>query len=543
VVDVNKAALEWYHVASKAALRVNLSQLVGPEGYESFIEELIALAEGRTHYELVSARQGRDGNLLHLIINGTVAPGYQDSWGRVLVSILDITERKQAEQALRESEKRFRVIFEHANDAIHLDAADDQILQVNPRMCELMGYSREELLTMRISDLQAPEMRGHPGHVIRNELARHGSTAFEGLNLHSSGRRIPVEISVARIESAQGDLYVSIVRDITERKRAEETLRASEERFRRMFQHSASGMVLVSPNFYFLQVNDAFCKMLGYTESELLEKTFQDVTLPEDRPVGGELVRRVLSGEMETFRLEKRYLHKDGTVVWGLVSSTLIRDTQNKPLHFVTQIQDITERKRAEEALRDLAARQEALLAAVPDIIMEVDNNKVYTWANQAGIEFFGDNVIGKEAAFYFEGEQHTYAVVQPLFNGEENTIYLESWQRRRDGQKRLLAWWCRGLKDDRGNTTGALSSGRDITERKRAELALNRRAAQLALINDIGKRIAAALDPAEVLERATRLVQASFGYHHVALFTVDREQGALVMRARAGDFAHRFLP
>ncbi len=120
-----------------------------------------------------------------------------------------------------------------------------------------------------------------------------------------------------------------------------------------------------------------------------------------------------------------------------------------------------------------VSSRQEALLAAVPDIIMEVDQNKVYTWANQAGIEFFGEDVIGKEAAFYFEGEQETYQMVKPLFNGHDDVIYVESWQRRKDGEKRLLAWWCRVLKDDRGRVTGALSSARDITERKRAEQTL----------------------------------------------------------------------
>ncbi len=136
-------------------------------------------------------------------------------------------------------------------------------------------------------------------------------------------------------------------------------------------------------------------------------------------------------------------------------------------------VKEIGKRKLAEKLLRATSSRQEAILDAVPDIIMEVDNNKVYTWANQPGIEFFGEDVIGKEAAFYFEGEQDTYGVVQPLFNGNENVIYVESWQRRKDGQKRLLAWWCRVLKDEQGNVTGALSSARDITERKRAEEAI----------------------------------------------------------------------
>jgi PAS domain S-box-containing protein len=134
---------------------------------------------------------------------------------------------------------------------------------------------------------------------------------------------------------------------------------------------------------------------------------------------------------------------------------------------------DITERKKAEETLTSLLARQEALLAAVPDIIMEVDRDRVYTWANQAGFEFFGEDVIGKEASQYFEGDQDTYKAVQPLFKGDENVVYVESWQRRRDGQKRLLGWWCRVLKDGDGNVTGALSSAQDITGRKKAEEAL----------------------------------------------------------------------
>ncbi len=114
--------------------------------------------------------------------------------------------------------------------------------------------------------------------------------------------------------------------------------------------------------------------------------------------------------------------------------------------------------------LRDLSARYEAILGGIPDIVMEVDNVKVYTWSNAAGRDFFGDDVIGKEASHYFEGEQDTYVKMQPLFDGEENTFYVESWQRRKDGERRLLAWWCRALKDTDGRVTGALSTARDIT-------------------------------------------------------------------------------
>ena len=129
--------------------------------------------------------------------------------------------------------------------------------------------------------------------------------------------------------------------------------------------------------------------------------------------------------------------------------------------------------KRAEANLNQQGQRQQAILATIPEIIMEVDSNKFYVWANSAGLEFYGPDVVGKEAAYYFEGEQDTYAKVESLFKGDESVIYLESWQRRRDGQKRLLAWWCKVLKDFQGRTIGALSTARDITDQKITETAL----------------------------------------------------------------------
>ena len=131
------------------------------------------------------------------------------------------------------------------------------------------------------------------------------------------------------------------------------------------------------------------------------------------------------------------------------------------------------EAKRAEEAFWALSSRQEAILAAVPDLIMEMDSRKVYTWANPAGLAFFGADVMGKKAASYVVGEQTTYDSVHPLFDGSQDKVYLQSWQRRQDGEKRLLAWWIQALKDGSGKIVGALSSGRDITEIKQAEEAL----------------------------------------------------------------------
>lgn len=127
-----------------------------------------------------------------------------------------------------------------------------------------------------------------------------------------------------------------------------------------------------------------------------------------------------------------------------------------------------------------LSLRQEAIQSAIPDIVIEVDVDKVYTWANEAAKEFFGPDVVGKEVSFYFADEQDTYNLVKPLLNGIENSIYLESRQIRKDGEKRLLAWWCRVLKDEHGNVRGALSTARDITEQRQAKIQLGSKIEEL---------------------------------------------------------------
>ena len=258
--------------------------------------------------------------------------------------------------------------------------------------------------------------------------------------------------------------------------RAGETLRASEERFRRMFQHSAAGMVLVSPDFRFLQVNATFCAMLGYTEPELLGKTFQDVTLPEDRPVGAELTARVLSGETEMFHLEKRYLRKDGTAIWGLVSSTLIRDTRDKPLHFITQIQDVTERKRAEEALRESEEQYRELFESSSDALFLVDTaTDRIVETNELASVLYGygrDEMRARKATDISAEPEDTHRYVEEARTepGRVFRIPLRL-HRKKDGTVFPVEICARSFV--RRERVLLLVSSRDITERKRAEEAL----------------------------------------------------------------------
>jgi len=166
-----------------------------------------------------------------------------------------------------------------------------------------------------------------------------------------------------------------------ERKRAEELLRESEERFSSAFDYASIGIALVAPDGRWLRVNQALCELVGYSEGELLEKTFQDITHPEDLETDLDYVRQVLAGEINSYQMEKRYVHKLGYVVWILLSVSLVRDDQGKPQHFISQIQDITARKTADRALREAEIKYRMLVERLPVVIYTSELGAEGTWS------------------------------------------------------------------------------------------------------------------------------------------------------------------
>jgi PAS domain S-box-containing protein len=251
---------------------------------------------------------------------------------------------------------------------------------------------------------------------------------------------------------------------------AQDKLQESEEKYRLLVENAKEAVYVVQHGKVVF-ANAMFAQLAELDEPAVIGASTEEFVAPEDRPRIRDHHRRLIGGEKFEGPLEVQVRTRKGSVLWVSINAVKI-DWQGHPATLNFAI-DITDRKRSEEARSKVSAHQEAILATIPDIIMEVNNDKVYTWANHAGLEFFGNDVVGRKAQDFFEGEQDTLATVQPLFNGNEQVIYLESWQRRQDGQKRLLAWWCHTLKDSQGQVTGALSTARDITVQKQAEAML----------------------------------------------------------------------
>jgi PAS domain S-box-containing protein len=259
-------------------------------------------------------------------------------------------------------------------------------------------------------------------------------------------------------------------RDITEYKRSVEALPESEECFRTMMEQCPIGIQILTPDGRIVQVNDAYTKIWGVTLEDVSEyNILQDEQV---KRLGiTPYIERAFAGETLTlppFKLDPWKTGGKGRRRWIRSHIYSMKD-DNGQIRNVTMIhEDITGLEESRRKSLAISSRYEALLAAMPDIVAEVDENRRYKWLNNAGLGFFGEDAVGREPSYYFEGEHKTNDIVEPLFHGDENVIYVESWQRRKDGEKRLLAWWCKTLKNAAGDLIGAIFTARDITERRR---------------------------------------------------------------------------
>jgi PAS domain S-box-containing protein len=327
----------------------------------------------------------RDGRRVPIEITSTLFAERGNPEG-VLGIVRDLTERRNAVVALEHSERRFQALLESAPDAVVIADQSGSIVLANAQTEKLFGYERAELLGKAVEVLLPESVRGvHASH--RGEYAADPRLRQMGAGLELEGRRkdgstFPVDVSLSPLQTEDGLLVLAAVRDVTERKRAEEALRRSEQRFRDSFESAAIGMALVATDGRFLDANSSLCEILGYSPDDLVSRTFQEITHPDDLDADLEYVRQMLAGEIASYQMEKRYFHRDGRIVWALLSVSLVKDGDGEPLYFVSQIQDISVRKQAQHALE----RSQAQLAEAQELAQicswERDGDGALRWSD-----------------------------------------------------------------------------------------------------------------------------------------------------------------
>lgn len=301
----------------------------------------------------------------------TLAQPLKDSVGRVIQwfgTNTDVDELKRAEEELRGSQSKLSGLIESAMDAIITVDEAQRIVLFNRAaestfVCqarEAIGQPLDRFIPQRF---RAAHKQYIEGFGKTGVSTRAMAAAREVSGLRANGEEFPLEASISQIQISGEKLYTVILRDITERRRAEEYLRESRELFLSAFDNASVGMALVSTEGRWLQVNHSMCEIVGYSERELLTMTFQAITHPDDLASDLGHVRRTLAGEARSYQMEKRYLHKLGHYVWALLSVSLVRDGQGNPQYFISQIQDITERKRVEEEVKTSNEQLRALTA------------------------------------------------------------------------------------------------------------------------------------------------------------------------------------
>jgi PAS domain S-box-containing protein len=387
--------------------------------------------------------------------------------------VREVAERLRAEDELR-------VLFDLVPAMICFKDTENRFLRVNKRLAQATGKSVEEIegkLALEIYPKDAARYYADDMEVIHSGAPKLGIVeTLQGLGCQESW----VQTDKVPYCDKDGKVVgiVVMVQDITERKRVGEALRESEERFSDAFQHAPIGMALVSFDGRWLKVNRALCDLVGYSEAELLTRTFQDITHSEDLETNLEYFRRALSGEIRSYQMEKRYVHARGHLVTVLLNISLVRDGQGLPRYFVAHIQDITERRQAEEALRESEERFRGTFEQAAVGIAHVSAEGRFLRVNEKLCEIVGferQELLGMPFSEITvpEDRARSEEARRAMLAGDQSSYTKEKRYRRKNGEIVWINLVTAPERSATGHLEYFISVFQDITLRKQTEHAL----------------------------------------------------------------------
>jgi len=341
-LDVNDAAVQHYGYSREEFLFMTIKDIRPQEDIPVLLENISKVTKGLdiagtwTHLK-------KDGTLIHVeIISHTLT--FAGRRAEIVLAI-DITDRRKADEALHESETKFRRLTEAAFGGIAV-TEKGKFIDVSNQFAVLFGYKRSELIGMYAADVIAPNARSEATKKMKSGYDR----PYESLCLRKDGSTFPVEVCGKNYYSQGRELRVTAIRDITERKLTEETLRESEEKYKTVTESSLTG-IFIHQDDRFIFVNDRFAEMHGYKTEELLGKEHLALIHPDERETLRDIAAKRLKGKIGPQRYEVRRLRKNGETIWCEMMAALIF-YRGRPA-IMGNIIDITERKKAEQALKE----------------------------------------------------------------------------------------------------------------------------------------------------------------------------------------------
>lgn len=477
VLDVNRKACD--------SLGYSREELIGKRRseFDAALEEEVIwrLKQRAVAGEIVSfetRHKRKDGTTFPVEVR---VGQFEQGGRRFLCLARDITERKRAEEELRSSEARFRTFADHATDAFFLQDEESSVLDVNRQACESLGYTRDELIGMKTADFD-PDVTAAFRQEMREQFSAGQAVTFESRHRRKDGTTFPVEVRLRRFHQGGRKLVLSLVRDITERKRAEEELRASEARFRTFADYATDAFFLYSDDATVLDVNREACESLGYTRSELIGMTPFEYG-PDLTPEMLQRIReRLRAGRTLTY--EGRHRRKDGT--FFPVEIRIREFRYGERWLALSLVRDITRRKRVEDELRASEERFRTLVQFSFDVYWETDAQ--HRFVRQEFSEGLADappsgSEIGKTRweVPYLEPDAEVWRKHRETLDAHHPFRDFEIARPTPDGDKRYVSVSGLPIFDESGRFTGYRGVGRHITERKKAEEALRRSQAYLA--------------------------------------------------------------
>ena len=387
ILEANDRAVTTYGYSRDELLGMTVSELRHPSSKSDFARQWKEVSErGSLLFECL--HQTRGGRAFPVEVSTRLIHVEENQFRQSIVR--DISERKALDEKLRRMLDAHSAVIESSAAAIVSVTPDFRVTTWNKAAERIFGWTAEETLGgpwLFVPPDRSENARRLYERAMRGEVI----SGTPGWGQCKDGRIITLSISAAPLHDpdGRGTGIVLNFLDTTDQTTAEEALRRNEALYRATFDQAVVGINFVSLDGRFLRANPRYCEITGYSEKELMQLRFQDVTFPEDRQGDRERTERLMNGEEDTQSYRKRYVRKDGSIVWVQVASSLLRLPSGEPLHFVGVVEDVTEQMRAGEAQRQSEERFRCLVENAPEGIL-VEHDRRIRYVNPAAVKLFG---------------------------------------------------------------------------------------------------------------------------------------------------------